>query len=90
MRTTVAELAEAAEREHITKQPLIVAEIQWHKMARPVKAVRDPGFTTEFCMAESSHSGKIVSAVPEMAASGKIRSRRRGRGFLRWNDKRSV
>ena len=38
----------------------------------PAAIVYDPGFTTEFRMAESSHSGKIVSAVPEMAASGKL------------------
>ena len=72
VRTTVAELAEAAEREHITKTALIVVGNTVAQNGYDRSKLYDPGFTTEFRMAESSHSGKIVSAVPEMAASGKL------------------
>ena len=72
MRTTVAELAEAAEREHITKTALIVVGNTVAQNGYDRSKLYDPGFTTEFRMAESSHSGKIVSAVPEIAASGKL------------------
>lgn len=66
VRTTVAELAEAAEREHITKTALIVVGNTVAQNGYDRSKLYDPGFTTEFRMAESSHSGKIVSAVPEM------------------------
>ena len=72
VRTTVAELAEAAEREHITKTALIVVGNTVAQNGYDRSKLYDPGFTTEFRMAESSHSGKIVSAVPEIAASGKL------------------
>ena len=86
----MAELAEAAEREHITKTALIVVGNTVAQNGYDRSKLYDPGFTTEFRMAESSHSGKIVSAVPEIAASGKTLRSRYGTGFLRWNDKRSV
>ena len=70
--TTVAGLAEAAEREHITKTALIVVGNTVAQNGYDRSKLYDPGFTTEFRMAESSHSGKIVSAVPEIAASGKL------------------
>lgn len=66
VRTTVAGLAEAAEREHITKTALIVVGNTVAQNGYDRSKLYDPGFTTEFRMAESSHSGKIVSAVPEM------------------------
>ena len=72
VRTTVAELAEAAEREHIIKTALIVVGNTVAQNGYDRSKLYDPGFTTEFRMAESSHSGKIVSAVPEIAASGKL------------------
>lgn len=72
VRTTVAGLAEAAEREHITKTALIVVGNTVAQNGYDRSKLYDPGFTTEFRMAESSHSGKIVSAVPEMIVTENI------------------
>ena len=66
VRTTIAELAEAAEREHITKTALIVVGNTMAQSGYDRSKLYDPGFTTEFRMAESSHSRKLVQAVPEM------------------------
>ena len=66
VRTTIAELAEAAEREHITKTALIVVGNTVAQSGYDRSKLYDPGFTTEFRMAESSHSRKLVQAVPEM------------------------
>ena len=66
VRTTIAELAEAAEREHITKTALIVVGNTVAQSGYDRSKLYDPGFTTEFRMAESSHSRKMVQAVPEM------------------------
>ena len=66
VRTTVAQLAEAAKRENITKTALIVVGNIVAQNGYDRSKLYDPGFTTEFRMAESSHSGKMVSAVPEM------------------------
>ena len=66
VRTTIAELAEAAEREHITKTALIVVGNTMAQSGYDRSKLYDPGFTTEFRMAESSHSRKMIQAVPEM------------------------
>ena len=66
VRTTIAELVEAAEREHITKTALIVVGNTMAQSGYDRSKLYDPGFTTEFRMAESSHSRKMVQAVPEM------------------------
>lgn len=66
VRTTIAELAEAAKRENITKTALIVVGNTVAQSGYDRSKLYDPGFTTEFRMAESSHSRKMVQAVPEM------------------------
>lgn len=66
VRTTIAGLAEAAEREHITKTALIVVGNTMAQSGYDRSKLYDPGFTTEFRMAESSHSRKMIQAVPEM------------------------
>ena len=65
VRTTVAGLAEAAERENITKTALIVVGNAVAQNGYDRSKLYDPGFTTQFRMAENSHSGKMASAVPE-------------------------
>ena len=64
VRTTVAELAEAAERENITKTALIVVGNAVAQNGYDRSKLYDPGFTTQFRMAENSHSGKMASGCP--------------------------
>ena len=90
VRTTVAELAEAAEREHITKTALIVVgnTVAQNGYDRS-KAVRSGIYN------RIPYGRKLPQRENSFGCAGNSSIRktlrsRYGTGFLRWNDKRSV